>query len=75
VSRHDHLRLGDSDTQDNGAGTTATILPKTCSNTGSWVRASGTVSAGRSYTLTLTSHDDNYLLDATYTLYDDATIQ
>jgi serine protease len=29
------------------------------------------VTAGHSYTLTLTSHDDNYPGDPTYTLYDD----
>jgi hypothetical protein len=32
---------------------------------------SGAVTAGHSVTLTLTSHDDNYAGDATYTLFDD----
>jgi hypothetical protein len=29
------------------------------------------VTAGTSYTLTMTSHDDNYSGDPTYTLFDD----
>jgi serine protease len=33
------------------------------------------VIGGHSYTLTLTSHDDNYPGDPTYTLFDDVTIQ
>jgi hypothetical protein len=32
------------------------------------------LAAGTSYTLTLTSHDDNYTADPTYTLYDDVTL-
>ena len=51
-------------------GTTTTVVPKTCS-TGSWVNKTAAVSAGTSYTLTLTSHDDNYPGDATFTLFDD----
>jgi hypothetical protein len=34
----------------------------------------GSITAGHSYTLTLTSHDDNYASDPTYTLYDDVTL-
>jgi hypothetical protein len=60
--------------RDNTTKTTATILAKTCSNSGSWKQASGSVTAGHSYTLTLTSHDDNKAGDPTYTLYDDVTI-
>ena len=59
---------------DNTAGTTATVLSKTCSNSGAWVQATGSVTAGHSYTLTLTSHDDNYAADPTYTLFDDVTL-
>ena len=33
-----------------------------------------TVTAGHSYTLTLTSVDDNYPGDPTYTKYDDVTL-
>ncbi|HEX6547967.1 MAG TPA: hypothetical protein VF134_04425 [Candidatus Dormibacteraeota bacterium] len=61
--------------KDNTSGTSATLLGKTCTNTGSWAKSSGyTVTAGHSVTLTLTSHDDNYTGDPTYTLYDDVTI-
>jgi hypothetical protein len=37
-------------------------------------QASGPVTAGHGYTLTLTSHDDNKVGDATYALYDDVAI-
>ena len=57
--------------KDNTAGTTATVLANTCTNSGAWVQASASVTAGHSYTLTLASHDDNYAGDPTYTLYDD----
>jgi hypothetical protein len=60
---------------DNTAATTTTMLPRTCSNTGTWVQASAAVTAGHSYTLTLANHDDNYPGDPTYTLYDDVVIQ
>jgi len=30
---------------------------------------------GHNVTLTLTSHDDNYAADPTYTLYDDVAVQ
>ncbi len=61
--------------RDNTTGTTSTILGKTCTNTGSWVKVSASVTAGHSYTLTLISHDDNYAGDATYTLFDDVSVQ
>jgi hypothetical protein len=60
--------------RNNGAGTTATILPRTCTAAGAWTNITASVSAGTSYTLTLTSHDDNYTGDPTFTLYDDVTI-
>jgi len=60
--------------RDNTAGTTATMLAKTCSNTGSWNSASAALTASHSYTLTLIDHDDNYASDPTYTLYDDVGI-
>jgi hypothetical protein len=61
--------------KDNTSGTTSTVLAKTCVNPSSgWKQASAPVTAGHSYTLTLTSHDDNYAGDPTYTLYDDATL-
>jgi hypothetical protein len=61
--------------KDNTAGTTATVLAKTCTNTSTWQQGTSSVTAGHSYTLTLISHDDNYSSDPTYTLYDDVTVQ
>ena len=61
--------------RDDTAGTTATVLARTCTNSGAWVQATAAITAGRSYTLTLISHDDNYSTDPTYTLYDDVTVQ
>jgi serine protease len=63
--------------KDNTTGTTTTILAKTCTNTGTWVQVTASITAGHSYTLTLTSHDDNYNNppDPTYTLFDDINIQ
>ena len=57
--------------KDNTTGTTATVLAKTCATNASWVQVNAAATAGHSYTLTLTSHDDNYSGDASYTLYDD----
>ena len=61
--------------KDNTTGTTTTVLAKTCTNSGAWVQTTAAVTAGHSYTLTLTSHDDNYSADPTYTLYDDVALQ
>jgi hypothetical protein len=36
---------------------------------------SASLTAGHSYTLTLTNRDDNYPGDPTYTLYDDVATQ
>ncbi|MDQ2904922.1 MAG: hypothetical protein M3Y81_15395 [Chloroflexota bacterium] len=57
--------------KDNTSNRTSTILPKTCNTNGTWVKVTATVTAGHSYTLTLTSHDDNYPGDATFTRFDD----
>jgi serine protease len=57
--------------RDNTTATTSTVLPHTCTNTGAWVQVSVTITAGHSYTLTLTSEDDNYPGDPTATEYDD----
>ncbi|MFE9429125.1 M4 family metallopeptidase [Kitasatospora sp. NPDC006697] len=59
---------------DKTTGTSTTVLAKTCPASASWSQVSSPVTAGHSYTLTLTSHDDNYSGDATYTLYDDVTL-
>jgi uncharacterized membrane protein len=61
--------------RDNTAGTTATMLAKVCTNNNTWVQNSATLTAGHSYTLTLISHDDNYVGDATYTVFDDVITQ
>ena len=60
--------------KDNTAGATATVLSKTCTNSGAWVQASAALTGGHSYTLTLVDHDDNYPTDPTYTLYDDVAL-
>jgi hypothetical protein len=60
---------------DNTAGTTTTLLGKTCTNSGAWVQSSAaSMVGGHSYTLTLLSHDDNYATDPTYTLFDDVSL-
>jgi hypothetical protein len=61
--------------RDNTTGTTTTILPKVCSSGTTWVQISANIVAGHNYTLALTSHDDNYAGDATYTLFDDVITQ
>jgi serine protease len=60
--------------KDNTAGSTATVLPRTCVVSSPWTQVSASVTAGHSYTLTLVSHDDNYGSDPTYTLYDDVAL-
>jgi Zn-dependent metalloprotease len=57
--------------KDNTAGTSKTVLAKTCVSSSGWKQVTTSITAGHSYTLTLTSHDDNYAGDPTYTLYDD----
>jgi hypothetical protein len=57
--------------RDTTAGSSKTVLAKTCNNTGAWVQVTASITAGHSYTLTLSSHDDNDTADATYTKYDD----
>ena len=62
---------------DNVTGTTLTLLGNTCTNTQAWVQVSNNISSmrGHSVTLTLANHDDNYAGDATWTDYDDVSIQ
>jgi hypothetical protein len=60
--------------KDNTAGSTATVLANTCTNTGTWSQASAALIGGHSYTLTLVDHDDGWATDPTYTLYDDVAI-
>ena len=58
---------------DTTTGATTTPLPKTCATT-SWKQVTTTLTGGHTYTLTLTSHDENAPGDATYTRYDDVTV-
>jgi len=59
--------------KDNTSGTTATVLAKTCA-TNAWTNVTAALTAGHSYTLTLSNHDDNLAADPTYTLYDDVSV-
>ena len=61
--------------RDNTTGVTTTMLAHVCATSSTWVQNSANITAGHSYTLTLISHDDNYVGDATYTLFDDVTTQ
>ena len=45
--------------KDNTSGTTTTVLAKTCVSSSGWVHVTKAVIAGHSYTLALTSKDDN----------------
>jgi serine protease len=60
--------------RDNTTGVTTTVLPKTCNTNNTWVRVTASITAGHSYTLTLTSHDDDFAGDPTFTLYDDVAV-
>ena len=60
--------------RDNTANTTKRVLAKTCVGSSGWRQVSAAVTAGHSYTLTVTSHDDDYSGDATYTLVDDVVM-
>jgi uncharacterized membrane protein len=63
--------------KDNVTNVTTTLLPKICSNPGgTWVQVNynASANAGHSVTLTLTSHDDNFGADPTYTWYDDVVV-
>jgi hypothetical protein len=60
--------------KDNTTGTTTTVLAKTCVASSGWVHKTATITAGHSYTLTLTSKDDNYPGDPTSTKYDDVAL-
>ena len=60
---------------DNTSGTSTAVVPKTCASSYTWTNATAAVTAGHSYTLTLTNHDDNYSADPTYSVFDDVTLQ
>ena len=60
--------------KDTTTNTTTTVLAKTCVSDSGWKQVTKTLTANDNYTLTLTSKDDNYAGDPTYTLYDDVTL-
>jgi hypothetical protein len=60
--------------RDNTTATATTSLPKTCATNSGYVQVLTAVTAGHSYTLTLTSHDDNYASDPSYTKFDDVAL-
>ena len=53
------------------------VLKKSCVASSGWTQVSFSLSAygGQTVVLSLTSHDDNYGADPTYTLVDDVSIQ
>jgi hypothetical protein len=57
--------------KDNTTGATTTPLPRTCAANSGWKQVTTTITARHSYTLTLTSKDDNRSGTATSTKYDD----
>jgi hypothetical protein len=57
--------------KDNTTGATKTPLPRTCAANSGWKQVTTPITAGHSYTLTLTSKDDNRTGNATHTTYDD----
>ena len=59
---------------DTATNVTTTILAKTCPPDSTWRQVTWPLTAGRSYTLTLISHDDNYVADPTYTQFDSVVV-
>jgi hypothetical protein len=61
---------------DNVTSVTTTLLAKTCAASATWtqVNYNASANAGHSVTLTLTSHDDNFGSDPTFTWYDDVVV-
>jgi len=59
--------------KDNTANTTVTMLARTCVANSGWIHVTRAITAGHSYTLTLTSNDNNHAGTATSTKYDDVT--
>lgn len=57
--------------RDNTTGHTTTPLGKTCVANSGWRQVTVTITAGHSYTLTLTNRDDNRAGNPTFTSYDD----
>ncbi|MBW8804709.1 MAG: hypothetical protein JF587_12770 [Catenulisporales bacterium] len=59
---------------DTTTNTTTTVLAKTCTNGAGWKQVTKTLTPNDNYTLTLTTKDDDYPGDPTYTLYDDVAL-
>jgi hypothetical protein len=59
------------------SGTILATVLNTCSNSGAWTKASFSMGAyaGTNVVLWFNNHDDNYPTDATYTLFDDISLQ
>ena len=60
--------------RDSATGTSATVLPRTCATNSGYVQVTANVVAGHTYTLTMTSHDDNFPGDPSYTRFDDVNV-
>ncbi|GIG62457.1 hypothetical protein Lfu02_68290 [Longispora fulva] len=60
--------------KDNAAGTTTTVLARTCSTDTAYKQVTAPVNAGVSYTLTLVNHADGNPYDISYTAFDDVTV-
>jgi len=60
--------------RDDTAGSTKTILPKTCMKTPSWQLVTAMLTSGHGYTLTFSNHDDAKGTKPTYTQFDDVTV-
>jgi hypothetical protein len=63
--------------RDETAGTQTTLLPRTCVTSSPWTQltsALGPANVGHAFTLVLTSHDDDFLGDATFTRFDDVAL-
>jgi len=62
--------------KDNVTNVTTTLLAKTCAASATWTQVTynAAANAGHSVTLTLTSHDDNFGADPTFTWYDDVVV-
>jgi len=60
---------------DSTAGTTATLLPNTCTLTGTWVKVtSAALTAGHAMLLTLTNKSESFNTDYNFTLFDDVVL-
>ena len=58
----------------NSTGVTSTVLAKTCSKMTNTKSVSAAVTAGTTYTIRLTSHDDNNASNPTYTRFDNIVL-